>query len=70
MSREFRIEYTIQANSADGEEDWADIGFGSSGAWSDVDTAVHMVESDVQNRGWETEPGMPEPGAVDEGDTH
>lgn len=61
--REYRIEYTIQATDDGG--DWADIGFGSSGSWSDIDAALYAVQSEVQNRHWETEPGMPDPGDVD-----
>ena len=60
---EYRIEYQIQ-RSADGE-DFEEIGFGSSGEWSDVDQAMHMAASAVQNREWETEQGQPEPEEVD-----
>ena len=62
---EYRIEYTIQRNS--GDEDWAEIGFGSSGAWDSVDEALYAVDSYVQNRQWETEDGMPDPGEVEAG---
>ena len=66
MSAEFRIEFTIMRRR-DGEEDFTEIGFGSSGAWSEVDQAMYMASSTVQNREWETSPGMPEPrDAVDE----
>ena len=60
---EFRIEYSIK-RSEDGE-DFTEIGFGSSGAWGDVDSAVHAVTSYIQNRQWETGPGMPDPDEVD-----
>lgn len=60
MATEFRIEYTI-TRRRDGEEDFTEIGFGSSGTWSDVDQCAHMVDSAVQNLAWETEPGMPPP---------
>lgn len=63
--REYRIEYTIQATNAG--DDWADIGFGSSGTWDDVDSALYAVQSYVQNRIWEVEPGMPDPRDVDRG---
>ena len=56
---EFRIEYTIQ-RSEDGEE-FNDIGFGSSGSWDDIDAALHSMDSDVQNRSWETTGDMPDP---------
>lgn len=56
---EFRIEYTIQ-RSDDGEE-YTDIGFGSSGAWRNIDAALHAADTDIQRRSWETTAGMPEP---------
>lgn len=65
MSFEYRIEYTIQRRDTAGDEDFEDIGFGSSGAWDTVDQAEHMLGSDIQNRCWETEPGMPDPSEVD-----
>lgn len=62
MLDEFRIEFTIQRrqDGAD-DDDFTEIGFGSSGAWSTVDQAGHMLLSAVQNREWETTEGMPEP---------
>lgn len=60
---EFRIEFQIQRADDDGE--FEEIGFGSSGAWSDVDQAMHIASSAVQNREWETLPGQPDPSAVD-----
>lgn len=57
---EFRIEYTIQRMD-EGDEDFVDIGFGSSGGWSTINAASYAVESDIQNRSWETEPHMPDP---------
>lgn len=57
---EFRIEYTIQ-RQLPGEDDFTDIGFGSSGAWDDIAEALYAVESYVVHRQWETEPGMPKP---------
>lgn len=61
---EFRIEYVVQRRLP-GDEDFDDVGFGSSGAWASVDEAVRMVASDVQNRTWEAEPGMPNPDTVE-----
>ena len=61
---EFRIEYTIQRIDDD-DEDYRDIGFGSSGGWSSIDAALYAVESDVQRRLWETEPHMPDPEDAD-----
>jgi hypothetical protein len=57
---DYRIDYTITRRQ-DGEDDFTEIGFGSSGAWSDVSQAAHMVQSSVQNREWETSEGMPDP---------
>lgn len=62
---EFRIEYSIQ-RSTDGEN-FVEIGFGSSGTWDGVDQALYHVESEVQNRLWETTTGMPDPSEVDYG---
>lgn len=60
MAAEFRIEYTIQ-RCDDGGDEFYDIGFGSSGGWSNIDAALYAVGSDVQNRLWETEGDMPDP---------
>lgn len=56
----YRIEYTIQ-RKLPGEEEFTDVGFGSSGASSDIDGAEYAMGSYIQNRQWETEPGMPDP---------
>ena len=61
---EYRIEYTIQRRRP-GDEDFTDIGFGSSGGWADVDAALYAMSSDVDNRQWETKAGMPDPREVD-----
>jgi hypothetical protein len=50
----YDITYTIRR---DGEE----IGFGASGYWENVDAALYAIDSDIQNRRWETSPGMPDP---------
>lgn len=65
MSAEFRIEYTIQRKTA-ADEDFVDVGFGSSGAWGTLAAAEHILGSYIQNRQWETEPGMPDPDALEE----
>lgn len=57
---EYRIEYTIQRRLP-GEEDFTDIGFGSSGAAADIDSAEHDMGSYIANRQWETTDGMPDP---------
>jgi hypothetical protein len=63
---EYRIEYTIQRRLAGTDmDDFEDIGFGSSGGWLTIDHAAHMAASAIQNREWETEPGMPDPSEAD-----
>jgi hypothetical protein len=57
---EFRIEYSIQ-RQLPGEDDFTEVGFGSSGGWNDIASAAYAVESDIANRNWETQPGMPDP---------
>lgn len=61
---EYRIEFSIQRGDGDG--DFAEIGFGSSGAWDAIDDALYALQSVVQNRQWETQAGMPDPRSVDE----
>jgi hypothetical protein len=60
---DYRIEFSIQRRGED-EEDFTEIGFGSSGSWSDVDQAAHIAESMIVTREWETGPGMPDPSEV------
>ena len=65
---EYRIEYVIQRGEVSRTgfaDEFEEIGFGSSGGWVDVDAALHAATSDIQNRSWETEPGMPDPEEVD-----
>lgn len=57
---EYRVEYKLTRRQP-GEEDFAEIGFGSSGAWHSVQFAAHIVHSDIENGTWETEPGQPAP---------
>lgn len=61
---EYRIEFSI-TRRLPGEDDFTEIGFGSSGAWSSVDQAEHMMGSAISSREWETGPGMPDPSGVD-----
>jgi hypothetical protein len=61
---EYRIDFSIQRRD-DGDEDFVEIGFGSSGACGDADQAAYEVESVVQNRLWETSEGMPDPGKAE-----
>lgn len=61
---EYRIEFSI-TRRLPGEDDFTEIGFGSSGAWGSVDQASHMTGSAIECREWETGPGMPRPSEVD-----
>lgn len=60
---EYRIEFTIQRQQP-GEEDFTEIGFGSSGGWTDLDMCAHMVNSAIQNGEWETEARQPAPSEI------
>ena len=57
---EYRIDFTI-TRRLPGEDDFTEVGFGSSGATGGVGQAAHLLESAVANREWETSPGMPHP---------
>ncbi len=59
----FRIEASIQ-RSDDGGETFTEIGF-CAGDSSVFDDAAYEVGTYLQRREWETEPGMPDPSAVD-----
>lgn len=63
MATEYRIEFSI-TRQTDTDDDFVEIGFGSSGAWDSVDMCAHMVEAAVTHDEWETTPGMPEPATV------
>lgn len=63
MPDQFRIEYTIQRRR-DGGAGFRDIGFGSSGSNGSIDAALYTIQSDIQNRLWETSAGMPDPADV------
>lgn len=63
MGAEYRIDFTITRRT-DEDDDFVEIGFGSSGAWESIDAASYAMESDIQNRQWETKPGMPDPGSL------
>jgi hypothetical protein len=60
---DYRIEFSIQGRGPD-DEDFTEIGFGSSGTWRDIDQAAHIVESMVAHREWETGADMPDPSEV------
>ena len=57
---EYRIEFVIQASTNE-DSDWTDVGFGSSGSWDDIDSALYAVQAQIQRREWETSADMPEP---------
>lgn len=57
---DYRIDFSVQRRGP-GDEDFTEIGFGSSAGCGSVNSAAYAVESMVQNRIWETSPGMPEP---------
>lgn len=63
---EYRITYTIERRP-DSAADFTEIGFGSSHAAGTVDAAAYDVESQIQNRMWETDGGMPVPSEADRG---
>lgn len=64
MSAEYRVDFSI-TRMLDGEDDFTEIGFGSSGAWESIDQADHMASSAISRREWETTSGMPDPSEVD-----
>lgn len=57
---DYRIEFTITCREP-GDGDFAEVGFGSSGAWPDIDAACHDASTIIACRQWETSPGMPAP---------
>jgi len=57
---DFRITFSIQRQRPQ-DDDFVEVGFGSSGCWDDVDSALHDLESIIQRGEWETEPGQPAP---------
>jgi hypothetical protein len=63
---EYRIEFSIQRRE-EGEDDFTEIGFGSSGAWSTLAACTFSIDSGVTNGEWETTPGMPDPDEVHRG---
>ena len=61
---EYRITFSIERRG-DNDDDFTEVGFGSSGGCGDVNAAAYEVESIIQNRQWETSGNMPEPEEVD-----
>jgi hypothetical protein len=60
----YRIEYVIKRRLID-EDDFTEIGFGSTGMWANVDAAEYEMHSAIQSREWETDDDMPDPTEVD-----
>lgn len=62
MSEEidYEITYSLRRRQPD-DDDYTEIGFGSSGGWSSPEACAYAVGSDIQNYCWETERGMPDP---------
>lgn len=60
----YRIEYSIQRTSDEDEEDFVEIGFGSSSSHGNLADALYAIESDVSNGLWETSGDMPDPDDV------
>ena len=60
---EYEIVYTLRRRKP-GQKDFEEIGFGISGQWSSPEQCAHMVVSDIQNYGWETEGDMPDPQTI------
>ena len=57
---EYRVEFSI-TRRLPGEDDFTEVGFGSSGAWGTVAQASHIAASAIEAREWETADGMPNP---------
>ena len=60
---EYRIEFQIQRRLP-ADDDFTEIGFGSSGAWGDLDACTFSLDSGVTNGEWETETDHPDPAEV------
>lgn len=59
----YRVEFSIQRRIRD-EEDFEEVGFGSTGSHKSIGDCEWEVGSMLQNRIWETTDGMPEPEEV------
>lgn len=59
----YRIDFTIQQR-VDSSGEYLEIGFGS-GSGGSIESAAYDVETILQRREWETEPGMPDPDIVE-----
>ena len=60
---EYEITYSLRRRQTC-DDDYTEIGFGSSGGWSSLEACAYAVGSDIQNYCWETERGMPDPDEI------
>jgi len=65
VTTEYRIDFSI-TRCRDGEDDFTEVGFGSSGADESIDGALYAAESIIQRREWENYPHQPAPEDVDD----
>jgi hypothetical protein len=56
---EYRIVFSIERRRPE-DDDFTEVGFGSSGARDTVNDALYDLQSIIQTRLWETRPGQPE----------
>jgi len=63
----YRVEFQVQRRLP-GDEDFTEIGFGSSGGCGSIDGAAFAAECLIERREWETTDGMPDPALVDSAD--
>jgi len=49
---EYRVDFTIMRRLP-GEDDFTELGFGSTTAEDSIDQAAHMALSNLQNEGWD-----------------
>ncbi len=56
----YRVTFAIERQQ-DGEDDFTEVGFGSSTGEPSIDAALYYVQSVIDNRQWETSQGMPDP---------
>lgn len=57
---DYRIEFSVTRRQRP-EDDFSEVGFGSTGEWSTPEQAAHILQSMIEHREWETTDGMPEP---------
>lgn len=60
----YRITFVIE-RLLPGADDYEEIGFGSSTGQATIDGALYRMQSDIQNREWETTNDMPDPKAAE-----